>query len=237
MTDTSSSAAAPAPPSGDPTGTQRFWEDFYRAGPVWSGRPNALLVREVEGLTPGSALDVGCGEGADAIWLARLGWRVTAADASATAVARAGEHAAEAGVTVDWQVHDLARTFPAGVFDLVSSSYLHTPDEVAGLRESVLRRAAQAVAPGGLLVVVGHERHERHPDAHLPTAAQVLAGLDLDPARWSVERAEAVDRELIDPDGNPAVRRDNVLRVRRHRVGDADDVLRPRAAEPVTPGP
>lgn len=220
MTDTSPSPTGPATPAGaDPSELQRFWEDFYRAGPVWSGRPNPLLVGEVEGLTPGTALDLGCGEGADAVWLATRGWRVTAADASATAIARLDGHAAAAGVSVDGQVHDLAATFPAGMFDLVCASYLHTPDEVPGQREAVLRRAAAAVAPGGRLVVVGHERHERHPDAHLPAADEVLAGLDLDPAAWSVQRADAVDREVTDPDGHPVVRRDNVLHLRRGPAG------------------
>ena len=199
------------------THAEAFWEDFYRARPVWSGKPNALLVREVEALEPGTALDLGCAEGADAVWLAQRGWRVTGADASATALGRAAAHAAEAGVEVDWQCHDLSRTFPAGTFDLVCAQYLHTPVEAAGERTGILRRAADAVAPGGVLLVIGHERHERHPEADLPTTGEVRAGLDLDPAGWQVEVEDVVERAVVDPDGRPGTRRDNVLRLRRLR--------------------
>ena len=202
------------------TATQEFWETFYGGGPVWSGRPNVLLVREVEGLPPGTALDLGCAEGADAVWLAQRGWRVTAADVSATALHRAAAHAAAAGVDVDWQCHDLSRTFPEGCFDLVCAQYLHTPDEVPGERDAILRRAAAAVGPGGLLLVVGHAAHvagapEAHTRTHLPSTGEVLAALDLDPATWRVELEDVVDRPFTDHDGNPATRRDNVLRGRR----------------------
>ena len=141
---------------------------------------------------------------------------------------------------VDWQCHDLSRTFPAGAYDLVCAQYLHTPVEVpgeracertighsacarrrpsaareCGEREAILRRATAAVAPGGLLLVIGHERHERHPDVHLPSTGEVLTGLDLDPVEWRVELEDVVERAVTDPDGRPATRRDNVLRVRR----------------------
>lgn len=207
------------------TDTQQFWEDFYRERPVWSGRPNVLLVREVEALPPGTALDLGCAEGADAVWLAERGWRVTGADASAVALRRAAAHAAEAGVEVDWQCHDLSRTFPDGTYDLVCAQYLHTPDEVGGERAAILRRAAAAVAPGGLLLVVGHQErpsarpeehghHEEHAEVYLPTTGEVLAELDLAPA-WIVEREDVVDRTATGPDGRVRTFRDNVLRVRR----------------------
>jgi 2-polyprenyl-3-methyl-5-hydroxy-6-metoxy-1,4-benzoquinol methylase len=202
-------------PMTEATHTQAFWEDFYRERPVWSGKPNALLVREVAALPPGTALDLGCAEGADAVWLAQGGWRVTAADVSPSALRRAAAHAAEAGVAVDWQCHDLSRTFPDGTFDLVCAQYLHTPVEVDGERSAILRRASAAVAPGGVLLVIGHEKHERHPEADLPTTGEVLAGLDLDPAEWRVELEDVVERAVVDPDGRPGTRRDNVLRVRR----------------------
>jgi SAM-dependent methyltransferase len=202
------------------TSAQQFWEDFYRERPVWSGRPNALLVREVETLPPGSALDLGCAEGADAVWLARRGWRVVGADASTTALSRATAHAAEAGVEVDWQCHDLSRTFPEGTFDLVCAQYLHSPVEADGERAAILRRAAAAVAPGGLLLVIGHagwpswQPHPQH-EVHFPTTGEVLAALDLDRPGWHVELEDVVDRAATDPDGRPGTRRDNVLRVRR----------------------
>lgn len=133
------------------------WEERYSGEQkVWSGKPNPQLVAEASALTPGTALDVGCGEGGDVIWLARQGWRVTGADFSANGLARAARHADEAGVadlTEWWQVD--ARTFDADgrSYDLVTTHFLHPPD--GGMVE-VTRRLSQAVAPGGHLLVVGH---------------------------------------------------------------------------------
>jgi 2-polyprenyl-3-methyl-5-hydroxy-6-metoxy-1,4-benzoquinol methylase len=137
------------------------WDRRYSGeGQIWSGKPNAQLVAEVSGLTPGTALDVGCGEGGDVIWLAREGWRVTGADFSAAGLARAARHAEEAGVgdRTDWWQVD-ARTFTAGgrSYDLVTTHFLHPPD--GGMIE-VARRLADAVAPGGHLLVVGHAPSE-----------------------------------------------------------------------------
>ncbi len=137
------------------------WEERYGgAENVWSGNPNPQLVAEVSGLTPGTALDVGCGEGGDVIWLARQGWRVTGADFSPAGLARAARHAAEAGVadSTDWLQVD-ARTFAAGgrTYDLVTSHFLHPPD---GAMVEVTRRLCEAVAPGGHLLVVGHAPSE-----------------------------------------------------------------------------
>lgn len=137
------------------------WEERYAGEEkVWSGNPNAQLVAEVSGLTPGTALDVGCGEGGDVIWLAQQGWRVTGADFSVNGLARAARHAEEAGVAdrTDWWQVD-ARTFAAGgrSFDLVSTHFLHPPD--GGMVE-VTSRLAEAVAPGGHLLVVGHAPSE-----------------------------------------------------------------------------
>ncbi len=137
------------------------WEERYAGEEkVWSGDPNPQLVAEVTGLTPGTALDVGCGEGGDVVWLARQGWRVTGADFSANGLARAARHAEEAGVSdrTDWWQVD-ARSFAAEgrSFDLVTSHFLHPPD--GGMVE-VTRRLAEAVAPGGHLLVVGHAPSE-----------------------------------------------------------------------------
>ena len=127
---------------------------------IWSGNPNVQLVAEVSGLSPGTALDVGCGEGGDVIWLARQGWRVTGADFSANGLARAARHAEEAGVAdhTDWWQVD-ARTFAAEgrSYDLVTSHLLHPPD--GGMVE-VTRRLSQAVAAGGHLLIVGHAPSE-----------------------------------------------------------------------------
>ena len=137
------------------------WEDRYSGEEkIWSGNPNAQLVAEVSGLTPGAALDVGCGEGGDVIWLARKGWTVTGADFSANGLARAARHADEAGVAerTDWWQVD-ARSFAADgrSYDLVTTHFLHPPD---GGMVDVTRRLSEAVAPGGYLLVVGHAPSE-----------------------------------------------------------------------------
>lgn len=133
------------------------WEERYAgAEKMWSGDPNPQLVTEASSLTPGTALDVGCGEGGDVIWLAQQGWQVTGADFSANGLARAARHAEQAGVaerTQWWQVD--AREFDAEgrTYDLVTTHFLHPPE--GGMVE-VTRRLAEAVAPGGHLLVVGH---------------------------------------------------------------------------------
>ncbi len=126
------------------------WEERYAgAEQLWSGKPNAQLVAEVSKLSPGTALDVGCGEGGDVSWLAAQGWQVTGADFAANGLARAARHAAVAGVAdrIDWWQVD-ARTFAAGgrAYDLVTSHFLHPPD--GGMVE-VIGRLADAVKPGG----------------------------------------------------------------------------------------
>ena len=133
------------------------WEERYSGEEqIWSGDPNPQLLAEVAGLTPGTALDVGCGEGGDVIWLAQQGWRVTGADFSTNGLTRAARHADQAGVAhrTDWWQVD-ARTFAADgrSWDLVTTHFLHPPDD--GMVE-VTRRLADAVAPGGHLLIVGH---------------------------------------------------------------------------------
>jgi 2-polyprenyl-3-methyl-5-hydroxy-6-metoxy-1,4-benzoquinol methylase len=130
------------------------WDARYseRGGARWSGRPNGRLLAEVASLPPGRALDVGCGEGADAIWLARNGWTVIAADISEVAVTRAREAAELAGAVVEWVRGDALRTaFPAGSFDLVLMQYPALP-KAAG--EAAVRALLDTVRPGGLLLAV-----------------------------------------------------------------------------------
>ncbi|PPK61221.1 class I SAM-dependent methyltransferase [Actinokineospora auranticolor] len=201
-------------------GTTEFWEEFYgQRDQVWSGNPNRLLVREVEDEPAGRALDIGCAEGGDAVWLARRGWRVTAVDVSATALARAARHAAEAGVAeaIRFERHDLAESFPDGAYDLVSAQYFHSPVAHGTERADALRRAAELVAPGGVLLIVGHEGwpswQEPH-DFHLPTTAEVLESLAL-PDGWLVEVQETVESPAHGPDGEHGTRADNVLKLRR----------------------
>jgi 2-polyprenyl-3-methyl-5-hydroxy-6-metoxy-1,4-benzoquinol methylase len=195
---------------------QEFWEQFYgEREQVWSGHPNDVLVEEVKGMTPGTALDLGCGEGADSIWLAQQGWRVTGTDISQVALERAATHADDAGVAdrITWARHDFTRSIPTGPFDLVSAHFLHSP--VDDPRDAALRAAAAAVAPGGTLLVVSHEAVPWHPEVEFPTAQEVLDSLALEPAAWTVERLDSRPRRATRPDGTEVDVRDSVVRLRR----------------------
>lgn len=198
-----------------------FWDTRYaESTAVWSGDANVALVHEVSDLTPGTALDLGCGEGGDAIWLATRGWRVTAADISAVALAKAAAHAAQAGVVVDFQRHDLGTSFPAGTYDLVSAQFLYPRGEVP--RERILLSAAAAVAPGGILLIEGHqdfgpfaEQHRSHGDIAFPEPEEVIAGLRLGEGEWQVLRSAKHDRLQNGPDGRPTHRTDSTVKLRR----------------------
>ncbi|MEH0937663.1 class I SAM-dependent methyltransferase [Micromonospora psammae] len=201
--------------------TARFWDDLYEGrDQVWSGRPNPHLVDVVGALPKGTALDLGCGEGGDAVWLADQGWQVTAVDVSATALDRATARAASAGVSdrIDFRRHDLTRSFPEGSYDLVSAQFLQTPLEFP--REQVLRAAAGAVAPGGRLLIVEHGEvppwsRLAHPHLRFPTPQETLAALDLDPDEWHTERLDAPHRQVTGPDGEPATLVDHLVLLRR----------------------
>lgn len=207
-----------------------FWDTLYsERDQYWTGKPNASLVREASDLAPGRALDLGCGEGGDAIWLAGRGWRVTAVDISQVALERAARHAAEAGVgdLIDWRRHDLGHDFPAGEFDLVTAAFLHSPTDLP--RERILRRSAEAVAPGGTLLIVGHsaafwldehgERHEHggpgHADLTLPTPGEVLRSLDLPDGQWRVLVSEEYEQIHTAQDGRQLHRTNNTLKLAR----------------------
>ncbi|NLU67904.1 class I SAM-dependent methyltransferase [Streptomyces sp. HNM0574] len=205
---------------------QEFWDARYgERGQVWSGEANTVLVREAAKLAPGRALDLGCGEGADAIWLAREGWTVTAVDVSAVALGRAAEHAAAAGVAgrVDWQRHDLGAGFPEGSWDLVSAQFLYS--QAGTPREAILRRAAAAVAPGGVLLIEGHAgfpswehshaAHEGKAATRFPTPDEVVADLRLPEGEWEVLLSEEHERVQQRPDGTPGTRVDNTVELRR----------------------
>ena len=197
------------------------WDARYaESDRVWSGRVNTVLAREIEGVAPGHALDLGCGEGADAIWLAARGWRVTAVDISGVALERAAAHARDAGVAdrIDFQRRDLGESFPDGAFDLVSAQFLHSWGELP--RERILRRAAAAVAPGGILLIEGHLDHgpfhpEHHGEVTFPTPDDVVRDLDLASGAWELLISEAHERSQRGPDGRPAVRIDSTVKARR----------------------
>ena len=134
----------------------RAWDDRYASTPlVWSAGPNRFVEETVTGMAPGRALDVACGEGRNALWLASLGWRATAVDFSAVAVDKGRALAAERDLDVAWVVADVTTWTPdpAG-FDLVLVCYLQLPAEA---RAAAYRRAAAAVGPGGTLLVVAHD--------------------------------------------------------------------------------
>ncbi|MVU80830.1 methyltransferase domain-containing protein [Nocardia sp. ET3-3] len=206
------------------TDSATFWESHYSGlDPQWGTNPNAVLAEIVTALTtaPGTALDLGCGHGGDAIWLATLGWDVTATDISAKALERVAAGAEAAGVAdrVHTARHDIARTFPTGEFDLVCAIYFHTPIEIP--RAQVLRRATESVAPGGLFVVVEHASvapWSWHADQHVdfPPPEQVLTELNLTDS-WHVERCHAPQRTAVGPQGQTATVTDNVLAIRRTR--------------------
>ncbi|HEV7626324.1 MAG TPA: class I SAM-dependent methyltransferase [Streptomyces sp.] len=206
-------------PAGAPQG--KTWDEWYaESEQVWSGRPNVVLVRETAGTEPGRALDLGCGEGADAIWLAGQGWHVTAADVSRVALGRASEHAAAAGVAdrIDWQQHDLGTSFPDGTFDLVSAQFLHAYGDLP--REEILRKAAGAVAPGGTLLIESHGgfppwEHGHDADIGFPTPDEVVADLQLPDGEWKVLISEEHERTQTRPDGAQGTRTDSTVKLRR----------------------
>ncbi|MGN9808833.1 class I SAM-dependent methyltransferase [Micromonospora sp. BQ11] len=208
--------------SDDTTETARFWDDLYgQRERVWSGRANPHLVDVVGPLPAGTALDLGCGEGGDAIWLAGRGWQVTAVDVSAVALDRARAVAADAGVDsrIEFHRHDLSRGFPTGTYDLVSAQFLQSPLDFPRL--DVLRAAARAVAPGGRLLVVEHgalppwANAEHHRDARFFTPQETLDGLDLEPGEWETERLETPRRTATGPDGQTGELVDHLVLVRR----------------------
>lgn len=207
--------------------SEAAWDERYRTrDKLWSGNANRYLVSEADGLEPGSALDAGAGEGADAIWLAERGWRVTAVDISAIALERAAAHAAERGADatsrIEWRHEELGSWEPAEAsFDLVSAQYLHLP---AARRSVVFARLAAAVAASGTLLIVGHHPSDLQTTMPRPPMPELFYTGDditmlLDAGEWTIVTNAAPGRETTDPDGNAVTIHDTVFRATRRAAG------------------
>jgi len=214
-------SSLPSPATGPDPAAAAEWDERYAGGQrIWSGDPNGALVTEVADLPPGTALDVGCGEGADAVWLAARGWRVSALDVSRVALERAGEHARQAGVDVRWwHAGLLDADLPAGGFDLVAALYpalrRSGPDDGAAERALL-----DAVAVGGTLLVAHHADVDTHharsagfDPADYVSPDDVARRLD---AAWSVQVHERRARHVATGAGAHHTA-DVVLRARRLR--------------------
>jgi len=183
---------------------------------MWSGRANGVLVAELAGASAGRALDVGCGEGADAIWLAEAGWQVTGIDVSEVALERAAAAARAAGVSVEWLCADIATaSFATGGYDLVS---VHYPALKPSPGDDAIRALLAAVALGGTLLVVGHAVLDPdHASEHGHELTDYIQPADIG-ARLDEQWELAVDeiRPRVDPvpEGSPHVH-DAVLRAKR----------------------
>jgi cyclopropane fatty-acyl-phospholipid synthase-like methyltransferase len=214
-----------------------YWDEIWqgeRAASMGASQPNPHLMREVADLAPGTALDAGCGAGAEAIWLAARGWQVTGSDIAADALVRAAERAEAAGVAdhVQWVEADLSRWAPDAQYDLVTTHYAHPAIPQLEFYE----RIASWVAPGGTLLIVGHlhqdgpgspaehshgqghghghaSQHDEPPAAASVTAAQITARLDA--AEWDIRTAQESHRMLSGNDSHGSSIHDVVVRATR----------------------
>lgn len=193
----------------------RVWDERYAGSElVWTSEPNRFLVERAAGLAPGRALDLACGEGRNALWLAELGWRVTGVDFSKVGIEKARELAHARGVQAEWVVADLLDYTPErAVYELVIVFYL----QVTGSeRTSIVRRAASALAPGGTFLLVAHDSANiehgyggpQRP-AVLYTAQDVVG--DLEGTGLEIDEAVRADRP-VQTDGGPRVALDALVR-------------------------
>ena len=200
-----------------------FWEARYgEREQIWSGHPNEALVATVTDIPPGRALDLGCGEGSDSVWLAERGWQVTAIDISTTAIARGQSRAAARHIpdgSITWIAMDLNNWHPDGTYQLVSACFLHSPRTLG--RTRVLRESASAVTAGGHLLIVGHAeappwaKDHDHAHHHFLGPAEERAALQLDDDGWETVINDVRSRAATGPNGEHATLRDSVLLIRR----------------------
>ncbi|MET1015255.1 MAG: class I SAM-dependent methyltransferase [Leifsonia flava] len=197
---------------------EQHWEHTHDAAPNGENAPNPYLVRETAGMAPGTALDAGCGTGAEAIWLAQQGWQVTGADISATALAQASADAASASVSdrVTWIEADLTIWEPDHQVDLVTTHYAHpTIPHLA-----FYARISRWVAPGGTLLIVGHlhgpasTEDGHHPPEETTVTLSSMTGL-LDPNTWRIETADEQTRDVTGSGGHTHALNDVIVRATR----------------------
>jgi SAM-dependent methyltransferase len=198
----------------------RFWAAQHEQRSSNRAQANPILVEMARDLAPGRALDLGSGQGDDAIWLALGGWQVTAVDIATIALDTLRSRAEAVGVAdrIDPQRHDLSHSFPVGRFDLIAASYLHSPFHLP--RRQILRHAANALTEGGVLLIVDHGSAapwswNQDPNRHYASPLEVALELDLDPDHWTIARADAPSRLATGPNGETATVTDHVLAYRR----------------------
>ena len=197
-----------------PVFDQPFWDNLYtEQAQRWSGNANPVLIAEASKLTPGTALDIGSGEGGDARWLADHGWTTTGADISEVAIERARAHQGER--TIEWLHRDLLEWEPEKQYDLVTAHFFQLPPHQLG---PAFTRFGNAVSPGGHLLIVGHSPHDALASQH--KHGDMLFGVDtitemFDTSEWTTVVAEDRVRPGADPDGSPAERADTVVLLRR----------------------
>ncbi|CAA0131691.1 27-O-demethylrifamycin SV methyltransferase [Mycolicibacterium vanbaalenii] len=200
---------------------KQHWEDRYAERErIWSGRVNPWLAEFAASSTPARALDLGCGEGADTLWLAEHGWDVLGVDISDTALRRAATQAVTMGLAdrVRFEQRDLSESFPEGAFDLVSAQFLQSMVHLD--RMWIFTAAANAVAPGGVLIIVDHGAAPPWAPEHFrehvfPSAEEVLQTIELDERQWDRVRVGSAERDAVGPDGQAGVLVDNLIVLRR----------------------
>lgn len=182
--------------------TQRFWDRIHgRRKPSRHPQPHPYMVDELTGMAPGTALEVGCGEGANAVWLATQGWSVTAVDVSRVALDRAAAFARSAGVAsrVRWERADLRDWMTTQAFDPAAAFYLHTPLKLD--YPSTMRRAVQQVRAGGTLLVIGHYTlppwaWDAEATDGLLSAGELASALAVEDGDWRIGVADQLARSV-----------------------------------------
>lgn len=175
------------------------WNARYADAQQWSATPNDLVATELADLSPGRAVDLGAGEGRHAIWLAERGWNVTAVDFAAAGLARGRLAAEERGVRITWQVADVVTWRPPAPVDLALLAYLHLD---AHARRRVHRAAVEFLAPGGVLLLVGHDATNIAEGVGGPQDPSVLCTVedvlaDVAGLPFRPQRAERVTRPIV----------------------------------------